>query len=218
MPCAWMAIRLTAFSLLSEPSRSTTEAGRQAKPALACHLDGDKIAVGGAGGALARDRQFTTELFLVDRNKPPAAIGQSAKNAEHAMLGAVDQLDDAAVGFFAVAFDTQQCAVADAGDFSRPGAALGGDANDGRRAVRVLVPFGRAREQFAVAVAAGDVGKDDRRQTAGAMQPFPVPFDVTAFGQIAEHALEFGAVGVLGAESAGDLARADIAGALADES
>ena len=47
---------------------------------------------------------------------------------------------------------------------------------------------------------------------------FPVPFDVTAFGQIAEHALEFGAVGVLGAESAGDLARADIAGALADES
>jgi hypothetical protein len=50
------------------------------------------------------------------------------------------------------------------------------------------------------------------------MQPFPVPFDVTAFGQIAEHALEFGAVGVLGAESAGDLARADIAGVLADES
>jgi hypothetical protein len=45
-----------------------------------------------------------------------------------------------------------------------------------------------------------------------------VPFDVTAFGQIAEHALEFGAVGVLGAESAGDLARADIAGVLADES
>ena len=107
MPCAWMAIRLTAFSLLSEPSRSTTEPAGRPKPALARHLDGDKIAVDGAGSALARDRQLATELFLVDRNKPPAAVGQSAKNAEHALLGAVDQLDDAAVGFFAVALDPQ---------------------------------------------------------------------------------------------------------------
>ena len=60
-------------------------------------------------------------------------------------------------------------------------------------------------------------------RTTGGKMPgrcslLPVLLDMTAFGQIAQHALEFGAVGVLGAESAGDLARADIAGALADES
>ena len=52
---------------------------------------------------------------------------------------------------------------------------------------------------------------------AGAMQPLSPPFDVTAFGKFAQHALERGAVGILGAERAGDLARADLAGALADE-
>ena len=76
---------------------------------------------------------------------------------------------------------------------------------------------GRARK-FAVAVAAGDVGKDDRRQGAGAMQLLAAPVDMTAFGQIAQHALELGAIGILGAECARDLAGADIAGVLADES
>ena len=119
--------------------------------------------------------------------------------------------------FLAGALDAQQRAVADAGDFTRPGAARGGDVDDRGRAVRLLVPFGRPRQQFAVAVAAGDVGEHDRRQGAGAVQPLPVPFDMTAFGQLAQHALECGAVGILGAEGARDLAGADIAGALADE-
>ena len=35
MPWAWIAMRLTARSLLSDPSRSTTVAGRQAEPAVA---------------------------------------------------------------------------------------------------------------------------------------------------------------------------------------
>ena len=39
----------------------------------------------------------------------------------------------------------------------------------------------------------------------------------TTFGQFAQHVLERGTVGILGAEGAGDLAGADIAGALADE-
>jgi hypothetical protein len=50
------------------------------------------------------------------------------------------------------------------------------------------------------------------------MQPLSAPFNVTAFGQIAQHALELGAVGIFGAEGAGDLACADIARTLADES
>ena len=45
MPWAWMAIRLTAFSLASEPSRSFTCALRQAETAAAGDLDGDEIAV-----------------------------------------------------------------------------------------------------------------------------------------------------------------------------
>ena len=108
--------------------------------------------------------------------------------------------------------------LADAGHFARAGPALRGDANNRSRAMRVFIPLGRARQELAVAVAAGDVGKNDRRQRTGAMQPLSAPFDVTAFGQVAQHALELGAVGVFGAERAGDLAGADIAGALADES
>ena len=50
------------------------------------------------------------------------------------------------------------------------------------------------------------------------MQLLAPPLDVAAFGQIAQHALELGAVGILGAECARDLAGADIAGVLADES
>ena len=81
----------------------------------------------------------------------------------------------------------------------------------------VFVPFGRPRQEFAVAVAAGDIGEHDRRQGAGTVQPLSSPLDVTAFGQFAQHVLERGTVGILGAERAGDLAGADIAGALADE-
>ena len=80
-------------------------ADRQSEAALPRHFDGDKIAIDGAGSAVARNRQLATELFLVDRNEPPGAVGQPAKNAEDAMLGAVEQLDDATVGFLAGALD-----------------------------------------------------------------------------------------------------------------
>src|ERR1700733_14819206 len=49
------------------------------------------------------------------------------------------------------------------------------------------------------------------------MQPLPVPLDVAALGQLAQHVLERRAIGVLGAKGARDLAGADIAGTLADE-
>ena len=44
-----------------------------------------------------------------------------------------------------------------------------------------------------------------------------MPLDVAVVGEFAQHVLELGAVGVLGAEFARDLAGADLAGALADE-
>ena len=64
------------------------------------HFDRDEIAVFGAAGMVARDGKFAAELLLVDRHETPAAARHAAKDAEHAMLGAVDQLDDASAGFF----------------------------------------------------------------------------------------------------------------------
>ena len=42
------------------------------------------------------DVQFAAGLLLVDRNQPPAAAGQGAEDSEHAGLGVIDDLDDAA--------------------------------------------------------------------------------------------------------------------------
>ena len=91
------------------------------------------------------------------------------------------------------------------------------DANDRRRAVEFFVPLGRAGQKFAIAVAAGDVGENDRRQSAGVMQPFAPAIDAAFIGQIAQHALERGAICILGAERARDFADADLAASFADE-
>ena len=56
-----------------------------------------------------------------------------------------------------------------------------------------------------------------RGQGAGVMQLLAAALDAAFVGQFAQHALERGAVGVLQPEGAGDLARADLAGLLADE-
>ena len=79
-----MAIRLTARSLLSEPSRSTTVPVGKPEPAVARHFDRDEIAVDGARGGVGGNAQFAAELLLVDRHQPAAAAGQAAKNAERA--------------------------------------------------------------------------------------------------------------------------------------
>ena len=107
------------------------------------------VAPGGIG-------ELAAELLLVDRHKPSAAARQRAENAELTLLGAIQDLDDAAGvadRFVALAalFGAQQHAVADAGDFGRPGLARHVDADARRLAVRLVVPFGRDRDQFAVA-------------------------------------------------------------------
>ena len=94
-----------------------------------------------------------------------------------------------AVAVVAGVFDAQQRAVADAAGFARPGAARRMDADFRRLAVRLLVPFGRNGDQFAVAVALGDVGQDDLRQRAGLMQLLAAAFDAAFVGQFAQHPL-----------------------------
>jgi hypothetical protein len=49
------------------------------------------------------------------------------------------------------------------------------------------------------------------------MQALAAAVDLAGVGKFAQHAIERGAVGVLGAESARDLAGADLAATLADE-
>src|ERR1017187_5794849 len=74
-------------------------AGGQTKPAGARNLDRDKIAIRRATGITVRDNEFAAELLFVDRHQAAAATRQAAKNSEHAVLGAIDQLDDATAGF-----------------------------------------------------------------------------------------------------------------------
>ena len=108
-------------------------------------------------------------------------------------------------------------AIADAGDLVGPGAARDVHADLRRGAVLGLVPFGRQRDQLAVAIAGGDVGQHDLRQGPGLMQLLAAALDLAVVGELAQHVLERDAVGILHAERARDLARADFAGLLADE-
>src|SRR5271163_4612289 len=98
-------------------------AGGKSEPAVAGDFNSDKIAVDRSAGRFGRDRKLPTELFLVDRHQAAAAAGKSAENAERAVLGAVDQLDDAAVDLVAGPLDANERAVADAGHLAQPGAA-----------------------------------------------------------------------------------------------
>ena len=80
-----------------------------------------------------------------------------------------------------------------------------------------LVPFGRNRDQLAVAVARRDVGDDDIGKRSWMVQLLAALLDAALVREFAQHGLERGAVGVLHAEGARDLAGADFSGLLADE-
>jgi hypothetical protein len=182
------------------------------------HLDGNKIAVRGAPCRFGCDRKFAAKLFLVDRNKPAASSRKRAENSERAMFGAVNELYDASGGFLSIgSLDAKERTIADAGDFVGTGAARRMDADHRRRAVELFVPFGRASQELAVAVAASDVRKHNRRQSASVTQPFAPPIDTAFIGQIPQHTLERGAIGILGAEGARNLPDADLAAAFTDE-
>ena len=225
MPWAWIAIRLTARSLLSEPSRSLTRAVGRPKPRRARRdLDRDEVAVLRVGGRARRDRELAAELLLVDRREPAAAAGQRAEDAEHALLGAVEDLDDAA----GVAdrrrrrspafLDPQQRAVADAGDLAGPRLArdvrmriFGGApcASSSHSVGTAISSPSRSRAVMSASTTWGRVpGRCSflrRRSTR--------PSSASSRSMC----LSVGAVGVLQAEGARDLAGADLAGLLADE-
>ena len=113
--------------------------------------------------------------------------------------------------------DPQQDAVADAGDLVGPRTARDAQADLGGGAVLGLIPFGRNRDQFAVAVARRDIGDHDMRQRPGMVQLLAALLDAAFVAEFAQHGLERGAVGVPEIEGARDLAGADLSGLLADE-
>ena len=141
-------------------------AGGEAIAARAHEIDADEVAVLGAAGIRRRDVQFAPGLLLVDGHKPPAAAGGFAEDAEQPRAGVIEHLDDAAAIERAVALiqllDAHQRAVADAGGGSRLRAARHVNADFWRGAAFLGVPFGGRSEQFAVGVAAGDVGDHGR--------------------------------------------------------
>src|SRR6266700_972378 len=80
-----------------------------------------------------------------------------------------------------------------------------------------LVPFGRRRDQFAIVVASGDVCDQGCGQGRG-LGDLPAALgDGAAVGQLAQDALQLGAVGVPQAELARDLLGPDLSGIRANE-
>src|SRR5882757_5822994 len=86
-----------------------------------------------------------------------------------------------------------------------------------RRSVRGLIPFVGRRDQVAVAIARGDIGKHGRGQRARVMELLALLLDRAFVAEFAQQALEFDAHGVLEAKGAGDFAGADIAALGGDE-
>src|ERR1700676_1644914 len=118
----------------------------QPKTPRAHQIDADEIAILGATGIGLGDVEFAAGLFLVDRDQPSAAIGGLAKNAEHAGLGVIDDLDDAAAidaAFGIVEFlDSEQRAVADTCRRARLWTPRNMNADLRRLAAFDLIPFG----------------------------------------------------------------------------
>ena len=121
------------------------------------------------------------------------------------------------VARFAGLLDPQQGAVADAGDLVRTAPARNAYANPRSRAVLHLVPFARQRDQLAVRISLRDIREHHGRQRSRVMQFLAATLDLALVRELAQHAPELGAVGILHAEGAGDFAGAYSSALRADE-
>ena len=171
--------RLRDFVGVDRDQADRLFAGERAEPFLdlargkaigagADQIDADEVAVFGAPAVGLRDVQLAAGLLLVDGDETSAAVRVFAEDAERARLRFRDDANDAATIRRAVGLirllDTKQGAVADTGGGAGLRPARNHDADLWRGAALFLVPFGGRGEQFAVAVAAGDVGEHGMRQ------------------------------------------------------
>ena len=171
-------------------------AGRQAETWRAGGFDRDQVSVLGIGRGTSGYRQFLTEHFLVDRLQTAAAMRDLTEDAQYAVLGMVDDLDDPTAMTNAVVFvgffNAEQHAVTESGGFAGVRFAWGGDANLGCRSVCVLVPFVRRGDEIAIAVARGHIREHGGGQGPRMMQLLPPLLDGAFVGQFAKHPFEVG--------------------------
>ena len=220
MSWEWIAIRLTAFSVASEPSRSLTLPEARPKPRLRTRSTLTRSPSSAPLRSALAMFSSRPACFLSTGTSRPPPSGRAAKDAEHAGLGVIDDLDDAA----AIGAPSPSAASIRSSARSPTPAAVPGcgaarhmDADFRRLAALDLVPFGRRGDQFAVAVAAGDVHHQRRRQRRRLLDLAAVLLDGAVVGQFAQDPFQLDAVGVLQAEFARDLAGADFARIGADE-
>ena len=146
--------------------------------------------------------------FLSTGTSRPPPPGSFSKMPSRRVRGVVDHLDDAAAierGIALIQFlDAHQCAVADTGGRSRLRAArnVNADFRCGLRFSSVSHSVGGC-QQFAVGVAAGDVGNHGGRGAGSGSWIFrPALGDGAVVGELAQDALELDAVGILQPELA----------------
>src|SRR5438067_3485217 len=134
-------------------------------------------------------------MLLFSGSNPADATSLGAKNSEESLLGAIYDLDDAAlvqnlVGRLLGLFGSQQRTIADSRGLSRPGTARNMDADFRRRAVGFFVPLRRHRDELAVGIAGNDVGENHRRQLPGTVQLLAPVLEVALVGKLAQYVLE----------------------------
>src|SRR5271165_5262282 len=205
----------------AELFRDPTARRAKAAPALV-YFDRNKLAVLSLLICSDGDHDLLAELLLFNRLKTTSAAGTRSKNAQHAFLCTIDELDHPPavtdrVVLVGICLDSQQGAVADAGDLVASRAAYGMQPDLGRRPVLRFIPFARNGDQLAVGVAGGDIGKHDVRQRSGRMELPAAALDQPFIRKLAQHALERHPVGIAHAEGAGNLACADLSRPTADE-
>ena len=221
-------MRLTAFSLPSEPRRSRTFArGRpwaRARPRRPPPLSRSATATRSPSRASPRsalgNREFAPLCLLVDRHEPRRSVLLHAQDAERANSLLRDHPDDPAyigeIPLGAAFFDVQQHIVARARcRFSGFGASRKVNENARRRALRFDIPIRGRRNEITIRRRAKDHRDEGRRQGAGAGDGLAATIEEALRLHVLEECLQPDAIRALDREGARDLALADRGAALA---
>ncbi len=221
MSWAWMAIRLTARSVFSEPSRSSTRATGRPKRLL-LDADRDQVAVlrifGGArAGSRAPCRAASCRPARAARRRP-AARGR-CRCARVLALSMILMTRPSSGRRRHLGFPATRSSARSPTPATSCGRALRGVA------MRIFGtgPCSSSSHSVGVAISSPSLSRPvmsasvTSGRRAGLVQLLAPGFDVALVGQLAQHALQLDAAVVLQIEGAGDLARADLAGMFVDE-
>jgi hypothetical protein len=133
------------------------------------HFRNHQVAVLCLSFRSAGDYYLLVPLFFLNRDEYASGRASHSKNAEDALLCAIEALDHApAVAdcfvVFGVLLYAQQRAIADACGFVSPCAWRYAQPDPGRRSMCGLIPFSGNGDEFAITIPDGDVRHHDVRQ------------------------------------------------------